>query len=76
MKLSHKHIGGLFHVQGSDGSWVYQLVDVWRGWLLFYGFDGKYVKEKVGQHNDWERFVPTKPWPRKWIALGWQTAKE
>lgn len=76
MKLTHKHVGQLFHVQDSDGSWVYQLVDVWRGWLLFYDFHGTYVKEKIGKHSDWERFVPTKPWPRRWKAWGWQSAKE
>lgn len=75
MKLTKKHIGQLFHVRGSDGSWVFQLVDVWRNWVLFYDFHGTYVKEK-NTHDDWQPFKPRKPWPIKWRVLGWETAKE
>lgn len=75
MRLAKKHIGKLFDVKGSDGSWAYQLVDVWRTWLLFYDLSGNYVKEKNG-HTDWRYFKPRKPWPIKWRVKGWETAKE
>lgn len=75
MKLTKKHIGGLFSV-GGDGSWTYQLVDVKDGWLLFYGFDCEYFKERVGEHDDWERFKPRKPWPKNWKEYGWTIAKD
>lgn len=75
MKLGRKHIGQLFDLGSSDGSWVYQLVDVKKGWLLFYTFGG-YFKERVGEHNDWQPFKPLKPWPKNWLESGWLTAKD
>ncbi len=75
MKLTKKHIGGLFHIQGSDGSWVYQLVAVKRGWLLFYSFGGQYYKEKVGA-TDWAQFEPTNPWPKDRVEYGWTIARD
>ena len=75
MKLNRKHIGGLFHIDSSDGSWVYQLVDVKDGWLLFYEFDGDYYKEKAGA-DDWVRFKPHSPWPENQLRYGWLSAKD
>ncbi len=76
MKLTKKHIGKLFHVAGGDGSWAYQLVDVCKGWLLFYSFNGTYFKERTGEHSDWLFFTPTKPWKKQWIEYGWMTARD
>ena len=75
MKLGRKHIGQLFDTHG-DGSWVYQLVAVSKGWLLLYSFDGNYYKERAGAHYDWRPFRPTKPWPKQWLAYGWTCARE
>lgn len=76
MKLTKKHVGSLFNVEGSDGSWVYQLVAVSRTHLLFYDFHGTYVKERKGEHKDWLQFEPTNPWPESWVKYGWLGAKE
>ena len=75
MKLTVTHIGQLFDNNG-DGSWVYQLVDVNKTHLLFYAFDGKYVKDRRNGQYDWQPFKPTRPWPKNWLKVGWQTAKE
>lgn len=79
MKLTKRHIGGLFTCAGADGSWVYQLIDIKQGWLLFYNFGSAnipYYKEKVGQHKDWFKFVPLNPWPNNWLEYGWKDAKD
>lgn len=81
MKLTKKHIGKLV-TNGDDGSWVYQVVDVKKGYILFYGFgssavgEDPYYKEQVGKWDDWHLFIPRKLWPKKWVQLGWKTAKE
>jgi hypothetical protein len=75
MKLTKKHIGGLYNTKESDGSWVYQLVDVQDGWLLFYTFNGKFWKERVGAHKDWQRFARP-PWLRKDKQEGWEEAED
>lgn len=75
MMLNKTHIGKLFD-NGGDGSWVYQLVAVSRTYLLFYDFNGNYIKEKRGKWNDWQEFEPTNPWPVLWLKSGWHTAKE
>lgn len=76
MKLTRKHIGQLFNVAGADGSWVYQLADVKKGWLLFYDFRGSYYKERTGEHHDWQPFTPEKWWSNGQLAYGWRTAKD
>jgi hypothetical protein len=79
MKLQRKHIGQLFGLRSSDGSWVYQLVDVKKGWLLFYTFhagEHSYYKERVNSHSDWIRFEPVNPWPKNWKEYGWLSAKD
>ncbi len=76
MELNKSHVGGLFTTKGADGTWVYQLVDVKGGWLLFYDFDGKYEKERQGNHRDWQVFKPTTPWPKKWKQYGWEGAED
>jgi hypothetical protein len=73
MKLTKKHIGRLFD-NNADGSWIYQLVDIKRGRLLFYSFDGSYIVE-TNKFADWKFFVPRKPWPQTWIKLGWEHPK-
>lgn len=74
MKLTKVHIGGLFTTPMSDGIWVYQLVDVKKGWLLLYDLCGEYYKEEMGA-DDWIKFVPKKHWPKVWIKNGWAMAR-
>lgn len=76
MKLTKKHIGGLFHVRGSDGSWAYQLLDVKKGILLFYVF-GSYpfrYESEPDTHHDWEAFKPQKRDPM-WDKGAWEQAR-
>ena len=73
MKLTKKHIGQLFD-NDADGSWVYQLVDIKKGKLLFYDFASSYVVE-TNKFSDWKPFVPRKQWPKEWIKLGWKYPK-
>lgn len=75
MYLTKKHIGKLVHTAGSDGSWVYQVIDIRDGWALFYSFDNRYWKENIKLHDDWRIFKP-QPWSKGWIERGWETAKE
>jgi len=70
MKLTQKHIGQLVD-NGSDGSWVYQLVDIKKGRLLFYAFDGTYVID-TNKFQDWRLFKPLKQFPKTWIQQGWE----
>lgn len=74
MKLTRKHIGGLFDVRGGDGSWAHQLIDVKNGDLLFYAMDGKFWIEKQGAHDDWRPFKKREPDPSL-VKYGWQHAK-
>jgi hypothetical protein len=75
MRLTKKHIGGLYDVHGSDGSWAYQLVDIKNKELLFhvFGSDGQYEIEAQSQH-DWR---PFKPQLRhlNWDIAGWETGR-
>ena len=54
MKLTKKHIGQIFDVDGSDGSWWYRLLDVKNKRLLFQDNDGKYWIEDQGRYHDWK----------------------
>ena len=74
MKLTRKHIGGLF-TNGDDGSWVYQLVAIKGKELLFYTFDRDRYEVDTNKFADWKRFQPRKPWPKNWIEYGWATAR-
>lgn len=74
MKLTKKHIGQLFDIHGSDGSWCYELIDVKRGELLFYGFGGRHEIEKAG-YRDWRPFVPRYHLNKDWIKYGWETGR-
>lgn len=59
MKLTKRHINELFDVEGGDGSWVYQLVDVSKTELLFYCFGScRYEIEPKNKFKDWRRFKP------------------
>lgn len=73
MKLTKKHIGKLF-TNGGDGSWVYQLVDIKKGKLLFYSFDNKYAIE-TNKFADWEHFKSRNPFPKEWTKRGWDRAR-
>lgn len=53
MRLTKKHIGGLFQTFGADGSWHYQLLDIKDGMNLFYSSSGRYEIEP-NSHSDWE----------------------
>lgn len=75
MKLTKKHIGGLFDVKGSDGSWVYQLVDIRKGKLLFYAFGGWEITSQR-KYNDWTVFKPVKRWTKRQIKYGWETGRK
>jgi len=57
MKLTKKHIGQLFDVQGGDGSWVYQLIDIKKKEILFYSMSGEYWAFP-NIHHDWRPFKP------------------
>jgi hypothetical protein len=67
MRPTKKHIGKLFTIPGSDGSWAYILVSVNRLSLLFYSIpSGKYwIEDKSA--NDWKLFK----FPNEWIVRGW-----
>ena len=76
MKLTKKHIGGLFTVHGSDGSWAYQLIDVNKGNLLFYVFGStpsRYESEP-DTHTDWQIFKPRKR-DAVWDTGAWEQAR-
>ena len=75
MKLTKKHIGRLFDVSGSDGSWCYLLLDIKKGELLFYGMDGKYEIHS-NKYYDWRPFLSGQLTNKKrHIELGWQTGR-
>ncbi len=74
MRLSKKHIGRLFDVQGGDGGWAYQLLDIKKGQPLFRAFDGRYWVERTPQ-NDWRPFKPQLP-SKAHIRLAWMSARE
>ncbi len=76
MKLKRKHIGRLFNTKGADGTWVYQLVDIKDGWLLFYNFERGFWKERYGEYKDWQEFEPVKKWPKEWKQKGWDNATD
>lgn len=76
MKLTSKHVGGLFDVPGSDGSWAYQLIDIKKGKLLFYVFGSnpsRYESESI-RNNDWQIFKPQVRNPR-WDTGAWEQAR-
>lgn len=70
MRLTRKHIGQLFDVDGGDGSWCHQLVAIKKNTLLFYSFDGKYVTDSI-KTADWRLFKPAHPFDKRWIEYGW-----
>lgn len=76
MKLTKKHIGGLFDVRGSDGSWAYQLIDVKKGELLFYVFGSSPSRYEIesNRHTDWQVFQP-QPRDPVWDIEGWKTGR-
>lgn len=57
MKLNKKHIGKLFDVTGSDGSWAYQLIDIKGKEALFYSI-GRDFWALENKHDDWRPFKP------------------
>lgn len=76
MKLTKKHIGGLFEIDGSDGSWVYQLIDVKKDELLFYTFgQGRPHEIESASTNDWRPFTPAYHLNKRWVKIGWETGR-
>lgn len=76
MKLTKKDIGGLFEIDNSDGSWVYQLIDVKKGELLFYTFSNQHPHEiEPASYKDWRPFVPAYHLNKRWVKLGWETGR-
>jgi len=72
MKLTKKHIGQLFDVEGSDGSWYYQLIDVKKDELLFYSLDHRHPYEiESRSHTDWRVFGSAQAFNKRQIKLGW-----
>lgn len=74
MKLTKKHIGQLFDVEGGDGSWCYQLIDVKGKDLLFYAFNGRHEIDST-KYTDWRPFVPRYHHNKTWIGYGWKNAR-
>lgn len=76
MKLTKKHIGRLFDCRGGDGSWVYQLIDVRKGELLFYSLSaGSWEIDSQKQHQDWRQFVPRLTFDKPQIENGWKIGR-
>lgn len=75
MRLTRKHIGQIFDVRGGDGSWVYQLMDVRKGELLFYGFAADRYEIDDAKYNDWQPFEPQKWWSKTHKKMGWQIGR-
>lgn len=75
MKLTRKHIGGFFDVRGGDESWVYQLVGIKNGKLLFRVFTNsyKYETDFVHQH-DWRVFKSCIPHGTE-LKQAWKVAR-
>lgn len=74
MKLSKKHVGQLFDVQGADGSWCYELIDIKGKELLFYSYGGRHEVDST-KYTDWRPFVPRYNLNKDWVKLGWETAR-
>lgn len=72
MKLNKKHIGQLFDVQGSDGSWWYQLVDISRKEYLFLSGNYRWEIESKSRY-DWRPFSP-QPYKikKRDVTFGWK----
>lgn len=73
MKLTRKHIGKLFDVHGSDGSWCYQLLDIRKRNYLFRSLDGRYEIESR-RFDDWRPFRPGKV-TAAGIRFGWKIGR-
>ena len=76
MKLSRKHIGGLYDNSGSDGSWAYQLIDVKKGELLFSVFGSTENRYEIDTNHyaDWRRFKPQRR-NKNWDTGAWEAAR-
>lgn len=76
MRLTKKHIGQLFDIDHGDGSWLYQLMDVKDGKLLFYSFSATgYEIEPQNKYDDWRPFNPQTWWSKAHVKMGWNIAK-
>lgn len=77
MKLTKKHLWGLYDVRGSDGSWAYQLIGVKKGKLLFYVFGSYPPRYEIDQqtYTDWRPFEPQIR-DSRWDKTAWDTARE
>lgn len=72
MKLNKKHIGQLFDVNGSDGSWYYQLVDIKGDRLLFFCNDRYEID--TNKYADWRPFK-SRFFSKKDVRNGWKTGR-
>jgi len=75
MKLSKKHIGKMFDVEGADGSWAYTLVGV-RGNELLFNVVGRPWRFEISTngYEDWRPFRPVLP-NKLAIRRAWNTAR-
>lgn len=71
MKLTKKHIGGVFDVRGSDGSWAYVLVDIKGKEALFYSIGGDFW----ALENKWDDWRPYKPQEFRTREEAWKMAR-
>lgn len=75
MKLKKKHIGGVFDVEGADGSWAYQLVALTKDEALFYVIDTDRFEIESRKYHDWRPFQGRMEFSKKSIAEAWKTAR-
>ncbi len=75
MKLTKRHINQLFTNDLSDGSWIYQLVDIKKEKLLFYSFAETTFVQETNKFADWRFFKPVNIINTYWGKRGWEDSK-
>lgn len=74
MRLTKKHIGGLFDTDSGDGSWCYELIDIKGEELLFYSYGDRHEIDSA-KYTDWRPFIPQYHRNKKWVGYGWKKAR-
>lgn len=74
MKLTKKDIGGLFDVNGGDGSYILRLCGIKKGVLLFYSYGSDYYCIDSAKASDYRRYNPEQ-WEDEWTKRGWKNYK-
>jgi hypothetical protein len=74
MRLTKRHIGGVFDCRGSDGSWVYQLIDIKGKELLFSVIGTTRYEVDTNKYGDWRPFKP-QPVDSRRVEWGWKDAR-